>query len=78
MEIVWVVIIFSLIVAGLLTGLLAFAFLVGGLILPVLIFRKLKGKLNKASENSASQPASRQVIDHDEIKTDKDGSPFID
>lgn len=71
-EIIWIVIIFALIVAGLLTGLLAFAFLVGGLILPLILIRKLKKKLDQTPP-----PASEQIIDHDEIKTDDRGSPFV-
>ena len=75
-EMLWLGVIFSLIIAGLLTGLCAFILLVGGLVVPFLLIRYFKRKFDRAAAHPA--PASEQIIDHDQIKTDKDGSPFID
>lgn len=73
LEVIWIGVIFSLIIAGLLTGIFAFALMVFGLMVPAILIRKLKKKF----DGETPPPASEQIINHDEIKTDKDGSPFI-
>lgn len=74
LELVWIGVIFSLIIAGILTGIIAFMLLVVGLMVPAVLIQKLKKRFDQASP----PPASDQIIDHDKIKTDKDGSPFVD
>lgn len=74
LEIIWIGFIFALIIAGLLTGIIAFVFLLLGLMIPAILIHRLKKKLDAATP----PPASRQVIDHDQIKTDDKGSPFVD